>query len=137
MNTNTGIGSVESKSRVVWAPALVAALIMGQTLYFKFMGAPESVYIFSTLGVEPWGRLAAGASELLAVALLLTPRAQWVGAGLGLGVMLGAIGSHVAVLGIVVQDDGGLLFGLAVVVALCCAAVLYLRRREWLRLVGR
>ncbi len=113
-----------------WSVRVVAALILLQTLYFKFTGAEESVLIFSTLGAEPWGRYASGLAELAAALLLLVPRTAWVGATVGAGVMLGAIGTHLTVLGIEVAGDGGLLFALALVVLCCCAATLVIHRRE-------
>jgi putative oxidoreductase len=103
---------------------IVAALILLQTLFFKFTGAPESVWIFTQLGVEPWGRIGSGVIELIAAVLLLIPRTAWVGALIALGVMSGAILSHLFILGIAVQGDGGLLFGLALVVFVCCALTL-------------
>lgn len=118
-----------------WVCRIVAAIILAQTLFFKFSGSEESVYIFETLGVEPWGRWAAGLAELVTAVLLIIPRTGWLGAAAGVGVMLGAIGSHVGKLGVVVKDDGGLLFGLAVVVTICCLVVLAMHRRE-LPLVG-
>lgn len=105
-------------------PDLVAAIILLQTLWFKFSAAPESVYIFETLGAEPSGRIGSGVAEALAAALLLLRPTAWLGAGLALGIMAGAIGSHLAVLGIEIMGDGGLLFALAVIVALCSAYVL-------------
>src|SRR6202008_3310850 len=98
--------------------------------------APESVYIFSTLGMEPAGRIGSGIAELVASILLLTPFAVPVGAVLALGVMFGAIVSHLTVLGIEVQGDGGLLFALAVVVFVSSAIVLVVRRTE-LPYIGR
>ncbi len=109
---------------------IVASIILLQTLYFKFTGAPESVYIFTTVGLEPWGRIGSGIAELLAVALLFIPGQAWLGAALALGVMGGAIMSHLTVLGVEVQGDGGLLFGLAVTVAICCLLVLFIHRRS-------
>ncbi|MFN0060332.1 MAG: DoxX family protein [Planctomycetota bacterium] len=97
-----------------WIARLVVAGIFLQTLFFKFTASEESVYIFTTLGVEPWGRIASGIVELAAAVLLLMPKTVWFGALLALGAMSGAILSHVTRLGIVVQDDGGLLFSLAV-----------------------
>lgn len=117
---------------LLWGARIIAALIMLQTLFFKFTGAAESVYIFSTLGVEPWGRIGAGVVELIASVLILLPRTSWIGAGLALGVMLGAIGSHLTILGIAVQGDGGYLFALALVVAVCSLIVLVLTRTQWL-----
>ena len=113
-----------------WILQIIAAAILAQTLFFKFSGAEESKFIFTTLGAEPWGRVASGCAELLAIILLLAPRSVTLGALLALGVMTGAIGSHLTKLGIVVQNDGGLLFGLALTVFACCTIVLVLRRRE-------
>ncbi len=120
---------------VSWFCRIVAAVILLQTLYFKFTGAPESVYIFTKVGLEPWGRYASGVVELFAAALLLFPRTAWAGALLAAGVMVGAIGSHLTMLGIVVQNDGGLLFALALIVFICALATLYLHRRQ-IPLVG-
>ena len=113
-----------------WVVRILASAILAQTLFFKFTSAPESVYIFETLGMEPWGRIGSGLAELLAVVLLLVPRTAALGGLLGMGVMAGAIGSHVTKLGIVVQDDGGLLFGLAITTFVCCAIAAYLHRAD-------
>jgi uncharacterized membrane protein YphA (DoxX/SURF4 family) len=113
-----------------WICRLVAAVILLQTLYFKFTGAPESVYIFTTMGIEPWGRYVSGIAELLAAGLMLFPRTPALGALLAAGVMVGAIGSHLTKLGIVVQNDGGLLFGLALIVFLCASMVIVIHRRQ-------
>ena len=120
---------------VSWICQLAAAVILLQTLFFKFTGAEESRFIFSSLGVEPWGRIASGIVELVAAALLLYPRTAAVGALLSMGVMAGAIAAHLFVLGISVKDDGGLLFALAVAVFACGALIVYLRRVE-LPLIG-
>ena len=112
-----------------WLLQLTVAGILFQTLFFKFTGAEESVYIFSTLGVEPWGRIVSGIAELVVVVLILYPPTVAAGAVLALGVMSGALASH-AILGLVVKDDGGLLFGLAFTVFVASAVVLYLRRSE-------
>lgn len=119
-----------SQSRVAWVLQVIAAIIMGQTLFFKFTGAPEPVYIFTTLGAEPFGRWFAGASELVAVVLLLIPSTAGLGALFSIGVMSGAILAHLTKLGIVVLDDGGLLFGMGVLVWIACAVVVWLRRGE-------
>ncbi len=113
-------------------PNLIAAIILLQTLFFKFSGAPESVYIFSTLGMEPVGRIGSGVAELVAVILLLWPGRSWLGALLALGVMAGAIVSHLTILGVDVQGDGGLLFGLALTVAGLAAFILF-RERIYVR----
>lgn len=118
-----------------WICQIVAAVILGQTLFFKFTGAPESVYIFSTLGAEPWGRIASGVLELVAVVLLLYPKTPAIGAALAMGLMAGAIGAHLTRLGIEVQGDRGTLFGLAVAVAVTSLVVVAVRRRE-LPIVG-
>jgi uncharacterized membrane protein YphA (DoxX/SURF4 family) len=110
---------------LIWVFRLTAAIILLQTLYFKFTGAEESVYIFSILGMEPYGRIGSGIVELIAAILILIPRTTLLGALLGAGVMLGAIFSHLFVLGINVQNDGGELFTLAIITFLCCIGLIY------------
>lgn len=115
-----------------WALRIVVAVILLQTLFFKFTGAEESVYIFTTLGAEPWGRIGSGVVELIASILLLTPRTVWFGALLSLGTISGAILSHLTMLGIKLTPvgDNGELFALAVVVLLCSLIILLLHRRQ-------
>jgi putative oxidoreductase len=127
-----------SKSQTVlsWILQLTVAGILLQTLFFKFTAAEESVYIFGTLGAEPWGRIASGVVELIASVLLLVPATAPIGALLTMGVMVGAIASHLLVLGIEVEGDGGLLFGLALTAFAASALVLAIRRAA-LPLVGR
>ncbi|CCH53663.1 hypothetical protein BN8_02776 [Fibrisoma limi BUZ 3] len=121
---------------ILWAARLAAAIILLQTLYFKFGAQAESVYIFAKLGVEPWGRIGSGIVELIASILILFPRTSWIGAVLGLGVMLGAIGAHLTILGIDILGDGGYLFALGVIVALSCVVILVLTRQQWLPIVS-
>ncbi len=109
---------------------LVPAVILLQTLFFKFTAAPESVYIFETLELEPYGRIGSGIVELIAAVLLLIPKTAWAGAGLSLGVISGAIVSHLTLLGIEVQGDGGYLFFLAVIVFVFSASVLWMHRKK-------
>ena len=113
-----------------WVLRLVAVVILLHTLFFKFTRASESVYIFTKVGAEPWGRIGSGVVELIAAVLLLTPRFTWLGSVLAVGVMAGAILSHLTVLGIEVQGDRGLLFGLAVTVFLVAGINLFLHRGE-------
>ena len=113
-----------------WLLRITAAVILAQTLFFKFAAAPESVYIFDKVGLGAPGRIGSGIAELIAAILLLIPGTVWLGAGLALGVMGGAIMSHLTVLGIVVMNDHGLLFGLALTVALCSAILLLIHRRS-------
>lgn len=113
-----------------WILRIIAAIILLQTLFFKFTAAPESVYIFTKVGAEPWGRIGSGVVELIAAVLLLTPRFNWLGSLLALGVMAGAILSHLTILGIEVQGDKGLLFALALIVFLASAINLFLHRME-------
>lgn len=112
------------------AARLLAAVILFQTLYYKFGASDESVYIFTRVGMEPWGRIGVGVAELLASVLLVINRTAWAGAGIALGLMTGAIGMHLTVLGIEVQGDGGYLFFLACVVAVCALYVLVVDRHK-------
>jgi len=126
-----------------WFLQVAVAGILLQTLFFKFTGAEESVYIFSTVGrflniagVEPWGRIGSGLLELIASLLLIVPATASIGAILTMGIMAGAILSHLVVLGIDVKGDGGLLFGLALTAFIGSAIVLALRRSQ-IPVVGR
>jgi len=121
---------------VSWICRLSAAAILLQTLFFKFTAAPESVYIFTKVHAEPWGRIGSGVIELVAAVLLLFPRTVWLGASLALGVMAGAILSHLTVLGIEVMGDGGLLFVLALIVFGTSAVALGLHRTQ-IPVIGR
>lgn len=101
-----------------------------QTLFFKFSAAPESVFIFEQLGLEPFGRIGIGIAELIASILILYPKTVRLGAALAAMLMAGAIFSHLTQLGIVVQDDGGQLFIMALVVFLSSVAVFFMQVRK-------
>lgn len=109
---------------------VVPAGILLQTLYFKFSAAPESVYIFTTLGLEPHGRIGVGIAELVSGLLLLIPATTYLGAILGLGVIGGALFFHLTKLGIEVNGDGGYLFFLAVLVLVSCLALIWIERKK-------
>ena len=126
--------SVISKSAAAWLLRIIAALIMLQTLFFKFSASPESVYIFTTVGMEPWGRIASGVAELIASILLVVPRTTWLGALIGIGVMSGAIFFHLTKLGIVFDGDA-VLFTYALIVFISCAILTFFYRHDILKLV--
>jgi len=114
----------------IWLLRVIAAFLLLQTLFFKFTGAEESIYIFSTLGMEPWGRIGSGVLELVASILILYPRTTFIGAALGAGLMSGAIFFHLTRLGISVKNDGGLLFAYAILVFISCVILLFIYRGE-------
>lgn len=126
--------SLTFKSGFAWLLRLVAAIIMLQTLFFKFTASPESVYIFTRVGMEPWGRIASGVAELVASILILIPRTTWLGALIGAGVMSGALFFHLTTLGIEVQGDGGLLFIYALLVFLSCIGLIIMYRSSLISL---
>jgi uncharacterized membrane protein YphA (DoxX/SURF4 family) len=114
----------------IWALRILPAFLLLQTLFYKFSGAEESIYIFSTLGMEPWGRIGSGVLELIASILILYPRTTFFGAALGIGLMGGAIFFHLTKLGISVRDDGGQLFIYALLVFISCVILLFIYRGE-------
>lgn len=126
--------TIKWKSTFYWILRLVAAIILLQTLFFKFTAAQESVYIFSKLGMEPWGRIGTGIAELIASLLILVPRTTAWGALLGMGLMGGALFAHFTQLGIVVLDDGGQLFIYALLVFISCFILAIKYRAQVLRL---
>jgi uncharacterized membrane protein YphA (DoxX/SURF4 family) len=116
--------------KIIWLLRIITAVILLQTLYFKFSAAAESVYIFTTLGIEPYGRIGSGIVELIASILILIPKTTIIGAVLAIGTMLGAICSHLFILGIEVKNDGGELFILAVITLLCSGILIYENRNK-------
>ena len=134
--------SISKPMRITsWVLQIVIAIILGQTLFFKFTGAEETRALFEVLGAEPAGRYATATLELSAVVLLLIPRTSVLGAMLALGVILGAIGAHLTKLGVSI-DPGALgnealeplagpsLFVMALVVLVCSVSVIVIRRSE-------
>lgn len=132
MKKKIGIGNIVS-----WVLRIIAATILLQTLYFKFTGHPESIAIFSKLGIEPWGRIGTGILELVASILLLLPATVFIGAVLAIGLMTGAILSHLTVIGIESNGDGGELFILAFIVLTVCLAVSFIHRQQGIALFNR
>ena len=120
-----------------WFLRLLAAVILLQTLYYKFSASEESVYIFSTVGMEPWGRIGSGVFELIASILILIPRTTGIGSLMGIGLMSGAIFFHLTKLGLVVKDDGGQLFIYALLVLLSCIALCIIYRNDLLMLLKK
>ncbi|MBC7867612.1 MAG: DoxX family protein [Gloeobacteraceae cyanobacterium ES-bin-316] len=116
---------------------VLAAVILFQTLYFKFTGHPESVELFTKLGVEPWGRIGTGIIELVTSILLLVPATVFIGAFLGIGLMSGAILSHLTAIGIESKGDGGQLFMLAIIVWVCCAIIMILYKHRGIELIKK
>jgi uncharacterized membrane protein YphA (DoxX/SURF4 family) len=115
---------------LTWIIKLTAVVILLQTLFFKFTGAEESIYIFETLGIEPFGRISSGVVELIASILILIPRTTLLGALMALGTMAGAIVSHLFVLGIEVKNDGGTLFILALITFSCCLYLIFINKNK-------
>jgi len=109
---------------------IIVALILIQTLRFKFTAHPDSVYIFETIGLEPIGRISIGIAELIAGILLLIPKTVWLGASLTLSIIGGAIFMHLAQLGIEVKNDGGVLFITAIVTFLLSAIILFIYKKD-------
>ena len=125
---------MNAKNITSWILRIMAAVILLQTLYFKFTGHPESVELFTKLGVEPWGRIGTGVIELITGILLLIPATAFIGAFIVVGLMLGAILSHLMVIGIESKGDGGQLFMLAILVMLFCSALCVMHLQQGITL---
>ncbi len=109
---------------------LIVAVILLQTLYYKFGAHEDSVYIFTTLGFEPYGRIGIGVMELIVSILILIKKTSWAGALLTVGLMAGAIFSHLTQLGIEVKGDGGQLFYMAIGTWVLSLIVLWSERKQ-------
>jgi uncharacterized membrane protein YphA (DoxX/SURF4 family) len=117
------------KTIFIWVLRILAAVILLQTLYFKFTAHPQSVKLFTILGMEPWGRIGTGVCELIASILILIPRTTLLGALMGLGLMAGAIFFHLTKLGIIFDGDAGL-FAYAVITFVCCLVLITIYRKN-------
>jgi uncharacterized membrane protein YphA (DoxX/SURF4 family) len=126
---------MKTRNILLWLCRILAALMMLQTLYFKFSGAEESIYIFSKVGIEPWGRIATGVAELIAGILILIPRTSAFGAFIAIGIMAGALVTHVFIIGIQVMGDGGQLFIYALIVLVCSLYVVWRQRQQLFKLI--
>ena len=109
---------------------IAIAVILLQTLRYKFLAHPDSVYIFSALGLEPYGRIGIGIVELIASILLFPKKTTWLGALLSVGLMAGALFSHLTQLGIEVKNDGGTLFYMALLTWILSLTVLWDERKN-------
>ena len=109
---------------------ITVAVILIQTLRFKFTAHPDSVYIFEKVGLEPYGRIAIGILELIAGILLLIPKTIWAGAIVTLGVISGALFMHLTTLDIEINKDGGILFYTAILTFILSATILFLYRKD-------
>ena len=125
----------KAKTILSWVLRIVSAVILLQTLFFKFTAAPESVYIFSKIGLEPFGRIGIGVGELIASILILLNPTKILGALLAIGLMSGAIFFHLTVLGVVVMNDGGLLLTYAALVWIASSIVVILHKDELTRML--
>lgn len=115
---------------IQWILRIIASLIMLQTLYYKFSGSAESVYIFSQMNMEPWGRYATGMAELVASLLILYKPTTAIGSFFAVGIMSGALLSHAFVLGVEVMEDHGLLFLYALIVWVAAILLLWIEREK-------
>jgi uncharacterized membrane protein YphA (DoxX/SURF4 family) len=115
---------------LIWILRLAASIILLQTLFFKFTAAPESVYIFTKIGMESWGRVGSGVIELTACVLILIPRTTSIGALFAIGTMSRAIFYHLTELGIDVLNDKGRFFALDCSVFVCSAILLFIFREQ-------
>jgi uncharacterized membrane protein YphA (DoxX/SURF4 family) len=122
------------RNLILWILRLLAAVILLQTLYFKFTAHPQSVKLFTELGMEPWGRIGTGIFELIASLLILYPRTTVYGALLGMGLMGGALFFHLTKLGIVFDGDA-VLFTYALIVFISCGILVLFARKQLLSLI--
>jgi len=128
---------MKSSTILLWVLRIIAAVIMLQTLYFKFSAAEESVFIFTEMCIEPWGHIATGIFELIASILILYRPTLIFGAIMAAGIMSGAILSHLTVLGVEVKDDGGQLFAYALIVWMCSAIIIWIEKEKIMQLVKK
>ena len=109
---------------------IIIAVTLIQTLRFKLTAHPDSVYIFTKVGLEPIGRIGIGIIELIAGILLLINKRAWLGAAITIGVISGAVIMHLTSLGIEINNDGGILFLTAVFILISSIVIFYTQRKS-------
>ena len=124
------------KKKLLLALRIIIAIILVQTLWFKFSDHPDSVYIFTQVGMESYGRIGIGIMELIASVLILIPRTIWLGSGLVLGIIGGAIIMHLTQLGVEINGDSGKLFYMATITFVLSFIVLFYHRKD-IPLIGK
>jgi uncharacterized membrane protein YphA (DoxX/SURF4 family) len=128
---------IASSKYLSWGLRILASLILIQSLIFKFGTHPDSVLLFTTLGAEPIGRIALGVVELLVAVLILNPRTTLLGGILGTLIMIGALGVHIFLIGIIFNNDGGKLFGLALICFLACIGQVIILKNQLINFIKR
>lgn len=118
------------KNYLSLALRIIVAVILLQTLRFKFLAHPDSIYIFTQVGMEPWGRIGIGVLKLIASILLFLPKKIWMGAGLATGLMAGAVMMPLTMIGIEVKDDGGTLFYTAIATLILSLIILWGKKKN-------
>ncbi len=120
----------------LWILRMVPAVILIQTLYFKFTTHPQSVKLFTEIGMEPYGRIGSGVLELIAAILLLIPRFTGYGALLGLAMMTGALYFHLTKIGIYFDGDP-VLFIYALITFVCCGILIFIYKDQLVKQLKR
>jgi uncharacterized membrane protein YphA (DoxX/SURF4 family) len=118
------------KKKLFLGIRIIIAIVLLQTLRYKFTGHPDSIYIFSKIGLEPVGRIGIGTLELIAALLILIPRTVWMGSLLSIGIISGAIFLHLSQLGVEINNDGGRLFYMAISIFILSGLVLWNQRKK-------
>lgn len=113
---------------ISWILQIVVAVLLAQASVFKLISDPDTVSLFTKLGMEPHGRIMTGIFELLACILLLIPVSSIYGALLAAGLMSGALLGHITKLGFTGPE--GELGIMAILILLASLVILFLRRAQ-------
>ncbi|MDV7188499.1 DoxX family protein [Lutibacter sp. TH_r2] len=116
--------------KIILVFRIIISILLIQTLQYKFTAHPDSVYIFSKVGLEPIGRIGIGILEFIAAFLIIIPKTIWIGALLTVGIIGGAIIMHLTLLGIKIDNDGGKLFYMALFIFILSAIILFNQRKN-------
>jgi len=107
---------------MTWILIIPTVLILIYNAYVKLSSSPGAIQLFTGLGLEPYGRLLLGATEIFAALLIVYPPTMKYGAVLGVILMSGVILIHLTKLGIALGGDYS--FFIMGIVAFCCSAAL-------------
>jgi uncharacterized membrane protein YphA (DoxX/SURF4 family) len=98
--TRSGSGSTGKIMNVVlWVLQIGAAGMFLMAGFFKLSGNEQVVGVFEAIGLGQWFRYLTGALEVGGAILLLIPRTSGLGALMLAGVMVGAVVTHLFIIG--------------------------------------
>lgn len=99
MKTPASQSLFPANRRIFWGVRIFLALVFVSAGIAKLAGVPQMVQVFDAIGAGQWFRYLTGTVEILGAVLLVVPATGFAGGLLLLATMLGAIATHLLLIG--------------------------------------